>query len=221
MTDELPPPPEESSAPEDASTKVTPLTKVQKLEAKAARLREQEAAKAAAGPAAPMSTRALIPWAVAVAVLVLALVGTLVFALHERDEADKGNAALKLSSLRSSALKKATSVATSFGTYDYQTLNADFARTRAYLTPSFAADFSKITTTLGSLITQDKGQIVGTVKNAGIQSISSTTAVVLVFLDQKVTTAESSTPRLDHNRLELTLTLQPDKKWLVSQLVLV
>jgi len=217
MTDEVPPPPDATE------TKPTPLTKAEKLEAKAAKLREAELARAAAPPRP--SAPAAAGWIIATIVLVLALVGSALYAVHEHSQADDAkhqvSSAKKLDSLRSSALKTATTVATSFGTYDYQTLDSDFARTRAYLTPAFAADFSKITDSLGTLITQDKGQIVGTVDDVGIESITSTSAVVLVFLDQKVTTAESSTPRLDHNRVKLTLALQKNKTWLVSNLTLV
>ena len=205
--------------------KPTPLTKAEKLEAKAARLREAELARAARTAQEPGHRIPALPFIVVSAVLALALIAAVIIAVHESSRASDADraqaAAARMDSLRASALKTATTVATSFGTYDYQTLNADFARTRAYLTPSFASDFSKITASLGSLITQDKGQIVGTVQGVGVESLTGTTAVVLVFLDQKVTTAESSTPRLDHNRVQLTLALQPNKTWLVSKLVLV
>ena len=204
--------------------KPVPLTKAEKLEAKAARLREAEAAQAARPVTTGPSARMLLPWVIAVAVLVLAVVGTSVYAVHEQSRADKAarsaSSAAHLNALRDSALKTAATVSQSFGTYDYQTLTADFARTRAYLTPSFAADFAKLTSSLGALITQSKGQTVGTVLSSGLQSITSNTAVVLVFLDQKVTSADSTTPRLDHNRLRLTLALQKDGTWLVSKLEL-
>lgn len=214
--------------------KPTPLTKAEKLEAKAAQLREREAARAAATPPAggAPATKQMLPWLIAVVVLVLAVVGVSVYAVHESSQADhaqrsahqaKQSAAADahLAALRTSALRTATTVATSFGTYDYKTLDADFARTKAYLTPSFAADFAKLTQSLGSLITQAKGQTVATVQDVGIESINPSTAVVLVFLDQKVTSADSSTPRLDHNRLKLTLSLQKNGSWLVSKLELI
>lgn len=230
------PPPSETprdESPEASST--APLTKAEKLEAKAAQLREREAARAqraALAPGGATANRSTRGWLIAVVVLALALLGTVIYAAHEHTSASDANRAAKnarsisssgarLDALRDSALNTATTVSASFGTYDYKTLTADFARTRAYLTPSFATDFGKLTSTLGSLITQDKGQTVGTVQGAGLESLKPPTAVVLVFLDQKVTTAESSTPRLDHNRLRLTLALQPDGKWLVSKLELV
>lgn len=219
-----------------------PLTRAQKLEAKAARLRAAEARRAAAG-AAPGRGGALV-WMIISGVAVLAVLGMFGYALHENSRAgDAEHAASKArqaaaaaqaqartaaadvlsqdQSFRDSALKFATTVSASFGTYSYKTLNADFARTRSYLTSSFAADFAQLTSSLGSLISQDRGVTVGTVEGAGIESITPTSAVVLVFLDQKVTTAQSSTPRLDHNRLKLTLAWQPDKQWLVSKLELV
>ena len=231
MTDEVPSPTGATEAAHEPATdaaatphKPAPLTKAEKLEAKAARLREAELARAARQePAGRRGPRAL-PFVLASAVLALALIVAVIAAVHESSRASDAqraeSAAARIDALRASALKAATTVATSFGTYDYQTLGADFARTRAYLTPGFASDFSKITASLGALITQDKGQVVGTVLGTGLESLTGTTAVVLVFLDQKVTTAQSSTPRLDHNRVELTLALQPDKTWLVSKLAL-
>jgi len=214
--DDAPPPPD--------NPKPIPLTKAEKLEAKAARLRESEALKAAqlanAGPPA-LGTRALIPWITAVAVLVLALLATFIYAAHEQTRANDASKTQHVDSLRDSVLSTARTVGVSFGTYSYKTLDADFARTRAYLTPAFAADFGKVTEPVGKLITQAKGQTVGTVPDVGIESITTSTAVVLVFLDQKVTSADSTTSRLDHNRLRLTLTHQPNGKWLVSKLTLV
>ena len=222
MTDEVP-------TPTDGSVEAAnvPLSKAAKLEAKAARLREAEAAREAARLDAPdgVPAKKLTWWLVAeTSVLVVALVLALVFAFHEKGQASDARkaskAAAQLDTLRASAIRTATEVSASFGTYDYQTLTTDFARTRSYLTPSFAADFSKLTSSLGALLTQDKGQTVGTVEGVGVTSVSTTTAVVIVFLDQKVTTSQSSTPRLDHNRLKLTLARQKNGGWLVSKLEL-
>jgi Mce-associated membrane protein len=219
MSDDAPTPADEPAA------KPTPLTKAQKLEAKAAKLREADAARAARPEPSP-GTHTMIPWIAAVVVLVIALVGTVIYASHEQGKASDARhasaSAAKLDSLRTSALTFATTVSTSFGTYDYQTLPADFARTRAYLTAGFASDFGQLTASLGSLITQAKGKTVAKVQGVGLQSLKPPSAVVLVFLDQTVTSAESSTPRIDHNRLRLTLALQPDgTHWLVSKLELV
>jgi hypothetical protein len=202
------------------------MTKAERLEAKAAKLREAELARANAAANAPESAPAnwrtlALSLAAATVVLLIAFVLTLGYATHERSRADKAALAAQLQSLRASALKTAVTVATSFGTYDYKTLPADFARTKAYLTPSFAANYAKLTASLATVITQDKGQEVGTVQGAGISSITTSTAVVVVLLDQKVTTIQSSTPRLDHNRLILTLARQKDGSWLASKLKLV
>ena len=214
---------------DDAPDKPAPQTKAEKLEAKAAQLREREAAKAqraaAPTPAQSLTSKQLMPWVITVAVLVLALLGTIIYAVHEASSASdarkEASTSKHLDALRASVLKTATTVSASFGTYDYQTLDADFARTRAYLTPSFASDFSQLTKSLGTVISQAQGKTVGTVEGAAIQSLTPPTAVVLVFLDQKVTSSHSSTPTLDHNRLRLTMSLQANGKWLVSKLELI
>src|SRR4051794_24784234 len=124
MSDDAPPPPDPA--------KPIPLSKAGRLEAKAARLRESEAIKAAqlasAPPAAPttLSTRALIPWIAVVVFLVLALLGTLIYAAHQHPRATdarraaarvsaSASAVIDLDTLRDSALKTARTVATSFG----------------------------------------------------------------------------------------------------------
>jgi Mce-associated membrane protein len=216
MTDEVPTP--DTAAP-DTTGKVA-LTKAEKLEAKAARLREAEIARAQAAASAPAGTARRFPvlWIVATGVLVVLLVLTVLYGLNERSKVSHD---ARLNALRASVIKTATTVAASFGTYDYKTLDADFARTKAYLTPAFAADFGQLTASLGSLISQDKGQTIGTVTGVGVESLAPPTAIVVVFLDQKVTTAESSTPRIDHNRVKLTLALQSNGRWLVSKLSLV
>jgi hypothetical protein len=194
--------------------KPVPLTKAEKLEAKAAKLREAEAERAA-NPASAASGKSL-PWIVASGVLFVALVLTCTYAAIERGHTDKAN---ELAGLRGSAIRTASTVATTFGSYDYQTLTADFARTKAYLTPSFASDYSKITASLGQLISSVHGHVVGTVVGVGATYVTATRAEVLVFLDQTVTSASSSTPRLDHNRIQLIMVRQHGK-WLVSFLKL-
>ena len=119
--------------------------------------------------------------------------------------------------LGQSAIAAAKSYAVEFGSYDYRHLDADFAKVAAHLTPSSRSPTSQSSSKLKPAIEQVKGVAVGTVRAAGLVSATDTTALVAVFLDQKVTTSQSSTPRIDRNRLLVSLVKSGDT-WLISKL---
>jgi Mce-associated membrane protein len=116
-----------------------------------------------------------------------------------------------------SAVEAAKSYAVEFGSYDYRHLDADFAKVAAHLTPEFKKSYIESSSRLKPAIAQVKGVAVGTVRAAGLVSATATTAVVAVFLDQKVTTSQSKTPRIDRNRLLVTME-RSGSTWLISKL---
>jgi Mce-associated membrane protein len=196
-------------------------TRAERLEAKATRLREAERARQeaqlASTPAEGQSwvaKRARWLLSVAAALVVILIAATVILSLRVRSS-DQTDAA------RASALSAARQDAEAFGTYHYQTLNKDFAAVTSHLTRSFAKNYSTVSSQLRALIQQYHGSSSATIRGAAVQSISGKQAVVLVFLDQSVTTNASSTPRIDRNRLQMTLQRQPDGSWLVSNLTLV
>jgi Mce-associated membrane protein len=224
-----------SDAPETAKAKPT---KAERLEAKAARLREAEqerAARAAATaelPATAGRRRRDVLVLVVAGVLVAGLVAALVVSLwHAHTLSDQRSAAEhKLTTLRAassqsaaepglgpSAVAAAKAYAVEFGSYDYRHLDADFAKVAAHLTASFKQSYLQSSSKLKPAIEQVKGVAVGTVRAAGLVSVTSTTAVVAVFLDQTVTTSQSKTPRIDRDRLIVTLVRTGDT-WLISKL---
>jgi cytoskeletal protein RodZ len=233
-----------SDAPETAKAK---LTKAERLEAKAARLRAadeeratRDAAQAELSPPAGRARRDVVILAVA-SVLIVALIAALVVSLwhahtlsSQRSAAERKlhrlqaapsqsvteaapSEASASSGLGQSAIAAAKVYAVEFGSYDYRHLDADFAKVAAHLTPSFKKSYLQSSSQLKPAIEQVKGVAVGTVRAAGLVSATSTTAVVTIFLDQKVTTAQSSTPRIDRDRLIVTLTRSGDS-WLISKL---
>lgn len=133
--------------------------------------------------------------------------------------------ALKLSDrntqndLRVSATNAARQYAVDFSTYDYRHLDEDFARVSAHLAPSFRQQYASTTASLKSIVVQYRGVAIATVQGVGISSVSSKKAVVLVFLDQQVTNSTTKTPRIDRNRLEVTLQ-RSNGQWLLSDLQL-
>jgi hypothetical protein len=221
-------------ATESGTEKAKP-SKAERLEARAAKLREAETAKRAAADEAPR--RRVSGWIVGVAaVLVLALVATVVVLAvrlgRQSSKVDAANrkaatATAKANTLtadavnRSSALAAAQKYAIDFGSYDYAKLDQDFQLVSSHLTPAFATKYKQISGQLRTVIVQYKGKSTATVEGAGVQSVGANSAVVLMFLDQTVNTTQSATPRIDRNRLKITLAHQPDGSWLISDLALV
>lgn len=216
--------PLESDAPQDTNAADNEQPKPTRLEVKAARL-EAKAAKARAADAAradrqtaPAASTHGGTIAVVVALLACALaVGTSVYALHERSAANRAH---ELDRVRASAIATAQTYAVDFGSYDYKTLKDDFARVTAHLTPEFAKSYDSVATKLDAVIQQYKGKSVGAVQGVALTSVTKSSAVALVFLDQTVTTSQSSQSRVDRNRLQMTMVRQKNGSWLISDLQL-
>jgi Mce-associated membrane protein len=133
---------------------------------------------------------------------------------------------------RAGALATAQWYAIDFGSYDYAELDQDFQLVSSHLTPAFASKYKQISRQLRSVI----GPYEGSTRaykgrtSAGrprpsraptSQSLTGSSGGVLMFLDQTVTTTQSTTPRIDRNRLEVALLHQSNGSWLISDLALV
>jgi Mce-associated membrane protein len=211
-------------APAEAPSAAGRPSKADRLEARAARLREQEERRASA-PSRSGPPRWAIVTAAVIAVLLVAALAFSVVRWRQADAraAHAGRAAAQAdttASLRESALAAAQRDAVEFASYDYRTLAADFARARAHLTPQFAAKYDQISAQLRQVIVQYRGTSKATVLAAAVQSVAPTQAVVLLFVDQTITTNQSKTPRIDRNRMQLTMQREHDGSWLISNLLL-
>lgn len=212
------------------------LTKAEKLEAKAARLRAREqerqdreeerrrALEAASAYPAPtggaarsMPGRLVWSLVAAVVVLVAALAVTVPLLAHETSQ---DNARGAVERARVNALAAARSYAVDFGSYDYRHLDQDFAKVVTHLTPSFAKSYTTTADGLKPTIIGYQAKSVATVQGAAVESATSTKVTVLIFLDQTVSSSKSSTPVVDRNRLRMQLQLQKGK-WLINALLLV
>lgn len=123
-----------------------------------------------------------------------------------------------LDSLRKSATKAADSYALDFSTWDYRHLDENFATVSSHLDPSFRAKYEQVTSTLKAVVVQKQGVATATIVESAVQSISSSHAVVIVFLNQQVTNTDVKN-RLDTDRLEITL-VRSHGNWLMSNLLL-
>ena len=125
----------------------------------------------------------------------------------------------RVETARDQAVAAARDHAEAILSYDYRHLDADFAAARATLTGSFARDY-KVTTT--KLVRPGAEQYHVVVKaEVAAQSVVSATAdqvVVLLFVNQTTTSTRLDGPKVDLNRVRLTL-VKTDGRWLVNKVV--
>jgi Mce-associated membrane protein len=162
----------------------------------------------------PRQTRSVLTWAVVgLAIVCVALITTVAILVPVWLDYRDTNAA------RASALRAAQQYAVDFGSYDYRHLDADFAKVASHLTPDFKKSYLASSSRLEPTIVQYHGTSVATVQGVGLTSATTGKAKAVVLLDQKITTSQSSTPRIDRNRLEMTL-VHRHGSWLIDKLVL-
>jgi Mce-associated membrane protein len=159
----------------------------------------------------PLRLSALATIVVA-AVLVLAVAAAVTFGvlLQQRAATDRAGA---------QALATAKAYAVTVTSYDYQNLDRNFADVLDGATGEFKDQYSGASQTLRQLIANAKATAKGTVLGAGIQSESADQVEVVVFVDQSISNAATAQPRIDRNRVIMTLTPH-DGRWLVGKLEL-
>jgi len=118
------------------------------------------------------------------------------------------------------ALATAKAYAVTVTSYDYQNLDRNFADVLDGATGEFKDQYSGASQTLRQLIANAKATAKGSVLGAGISSASTDQVVVVVFVDQQISNAATTQPRIDRNRVEMTLAPR-DGRWLVSKLELI
>jgi hypothetical protein len=127
------------------------------------------------------------------------------------------DAAKELAAARTSALAAARSAAVAFGTYDYQQLNADFAKIKSHLTPEYVAKYEHAADALENSISDARETSAGTVADLALESITTSKASILVFLDQAIST-DGAAIKTVHSRVKLTMERDGTGPWLVANL---
>ena len=69
------------------------------------------------------------------------------------------------------------------------------------------------------LIEQQQAVSDGSVLSAGIAELDENRAVVLLFVDQKITNVNSPEPRIDRTRMQMTLSRE-NNHWLIADIKL-
>lgn len=164
------------------------------------------------GEAAPRGVR---PKAVVLtALLVLALVGSLVGAVLTGRAVDHRRSA---AAADRSALAAGRSAAVAFTTYDYRHLDTDLARVTERSTGTFRTQFTSALGALTEAIKQAKGVSTGRVTYAALLRRTGQSAVVVAAVDASIT--NSATPKASTRRYRLQITLDRSSgSWLISQI---
>jgi hypothetical protein len=155
---------------------------------------------------------------VGVVAVVALIAGAVVAGVKTHDLASK-NRRLEhgLSSFDVGALQAARSYAITFATYDYDSLDADFAKTEAHSIDPFLSQYKSETAQLRPTLVQAKASSSATVISEGLASVSSTSAVVDLFLNQTIENSKGT--HVDAQRVEMTL-VRRHGTWLILRVVL-
>ena len=124
-----------------------------------------------------------------------------------------------LAAERTSAVAAARVFAHDVATYSYRHLHRDFGRVENESTPSFRRDFIRSSDSLSKVLVQYKATASAKVLAAGVSSISSSKAVVLLFVNQSVANSTQGVST-DDSRIEVTL-VRGDGRWLLQDLKVV
>ena len=120
---------------------------------------------------------------------------------------------------RTSALAAAEAHAVDLLSYDHRHLAKDFAQARKILTGSFADDYARTTESVVGPTAKDvKAVVTADVAASSVVRASQNRVVVLLFVNQTTTSTRLEGPKVDLNRVQLTLD-RVDGEWLVSKVV--
>jgi len=149
-------------------------------------------------------------------VLVIAiLAGALAFTLLRVNDQNSQN------SLRNSALAAARTYGVFLSSYNYKNLNGPnsaWAEVESHATATFAKDFTNTSAALSKLLAQYNATATGVVVESGIETVSDSKAVALLFVDQTVTnTVQKPNSVTQPLRVKLTL-LRQNGQWKIDRL---
>jgi Mce-associated membrane protein len=133
--------------------------------------------------------------------------------------ASPGGSQPGMTALQQSALTAAKIYAAEFATYNYRDFDSQLALVESHSVDPFLSQYKRETEQLKPDIVKAQSVSTGKVISAGVESISPTRAVVDVFLNQTISNSGSSTPRVDSQRVQMTLSRHGDR-WLISNVLL-
>jgi hypothetical protein len=153
--------------------------------------------------------------AIANILVIVILAGALIFTLLQVSDQNSKN------SLRSSAQKAAATYGIYLSSYDYKNLtgpNSAWANVEKHATAKFRQDFTTTSTDLSKLLSQYNATASGQIVDVGLESVTGSKAVALIFVDQTVTnTVQKPNSVTQPLRVKLTM-LRQNGQWLIDSL---
>ena len=118
---------------------------------------------------------------------------------------------------RRSGLEASRDAARLLFSYDYRTLDKDFATGRRLTTGSFRIDYDKTTTRVVADVAQRyKAVVKANVINAGVVSATPSRVVTVVYVNQVTSSTQVKGQKVDLSRVRMTL-VRVDGVWLVTK----
>jgi len=162
----------------------------------------------AGGPTrGPLRRRIVAVLAGVVVIVILGLSGFLGWRLKQVDDTAAAGKA---------ALEAARNYAVILTTLDTRDLDTNYRQALDGATGEFKDEYSQGSAQLRQILIDNKATGKGLVVDAAVKSATKTKVEVLLFVDQSVTNAVNPSPRIDRNRVEMTMELI-DKRWLASK----
>lgn len=118
------------------------------------------------------------------------------------------------------ALAAAKDYALTLTTLDTANIDGNYARAIDGATGQFKEAYALGAKQLRQILIDNKASGKGIVIDAAVKSATATRVEVLLFVDQSITNAVRSDPRIDRNRIQMTMELV-DNRWLAGQVDLV
>ncbi|CAM2771024.1 hypothetical protein BST27_02675 [Mycobacterium intermedium] len=115
------------------------------------------------------------------------------------------------------AIQVASDGAVAVLTYSPDNLDRDIARAKSYLTGDFLAYYTKFSEQIAALALQNQVTQTAKVLRAAVSEIHADTAVVLVFLNQTVSSRGKPEPQTTANIAQVTV-VKVDGSWLISKM---
>lgn len=150
---------------------------------------------------------------VASAIVVAAAAGAIGYLGWRLHEVTAVNAA------EQAALAAAKDYAVTLTTLDANSIDDSYTRALDGATGEFKEAYSLGSAQLRQMLIDNNATGKGVVVDAAVKTATTTHAEVLLFVDQSITNAVRTEPRIDHNRIQMTMELV-DGRWLASQVEL-
>ncbi len=148
--------------------------------------------------------------AILVGTIIVASVGTSAFLGWRLKQLDDTAAAGQ------AALAVARDYAVTLTTIDAADIDKNYKQALDGATGEFKDDFSQASAQLRQVLIDNKAAGNGVVVDAAVKSASRNKVEVLLFVDQSITNALNPSPRIDRNRVHMTMEFI-DNHWLASQ----